>query len=316
MNDFKHSNTNKRYHTLDYYFKNKFLSKVARVPINAGLTCPNINGVKGFGGCTFCNVKGSGDFAGSPVEDLLDQWEKGKTRLQSKWPDAKFIAYFQAFSNTYAPLDVLQEKYQVFLELDECIGISIATRPDCLEEETLDYLEQIAKEKFLIVELGLQTIHSKTEKIINRGHDLEIFDWAVKVLRKRNIDVVVHIINGLPGETHQMMLDTAKYIGKMDIQGIKIHLLHVMDQTELVNQLNNGFLKLLTQEQYVDLVVEQLEYINQDIVIHRLTGDAPMDIFIGPIWSKKKTITVNEIDKKMNIEQTYQGIKLKKENYE
>lgn len=310
MNNFRYSNTNKRYHTLDYYFKQKFNNKVGRIAINAGFTCPNIDGTKGFGGCSFCNTKGSGDFAGLRSDSLIAQWNKGKELMANKWPDAKFIAYFQAFTNTYAPLSVLQEKYEVFASLDECVGISIGTRADCLEDDVIEYLGELNQRKYLIVELGLQTSHDQSALIINRGHNLHQFDQAVRKLRAVGIDVVVHIINGLPGESIEMMLETAKYVNSLDIQGIKIHLLHVMSDTPLVNQLNNGFLELMTQNDYVDLVVKQLEILRPEIVVHRLTGDAPSDIFIGPIWSKKKTIVLNQIDKLMVELDTYQGAKL------
>lgn len=309
MNDFKYSNTNKRYHTLDYFFKQKFGTKVGRIPIDAGFTCPNIDGTKGFGGCTFCNTSGSGDFAGKRSEQLVDQWNSGKEMMERKWPDAKFIAYFQAFTNTYAPLEVLQEKYEVFANMEECQGISIGTRPDCLEPEVIEYLGDLAKRKYVLVELGLQTMHDSTSEIINRGHDLKEFEDAVNSLRAVGVDVVVHIINGLPKESREMMLETAKYVGNLDVQGIKIHLLHVMHDTAMVNQLNNGFLELMKKDDYIDLVVEQLEYINPEIVVHRLTGDAPSSIFIGPLWSKKKTIVLNDIDKLMVERDTYQGAK-------
>lgn len=309
MNDFKYSNTNKRYHTLDFFFKQKFGTKVGRIPIDAGFTCPNIDGTKGFGGCTFCNTSGSGDFAGKRSDQLVEQWESGKEMMARKWPNAKFIAYFQAFTNTYAPLEVLQAKYEVFAQMEECNGISIGTRPDCLEPEVIEYLGDLAKRKYILVELGLQTMHDSTSEIINRGHDLQEFEDAVNSLRAVGVDVVVHIINGLPKESREMMLETAKYVGNLDIQGVKIHLLHVMHDTVMVNQLNNGFLELMEKDEYIDLVVEQLEYINPEIVIHRLTGDAPDSIFIGPIWSKKKTIVLNDIDKLMVQQNTYQGAK-------
>lgn len=309
MNDFKYSNTNKRYHTLDYHFKQKFGSKVGRISIDAGFTCPNIDGSKGFGGCTFCNTNGSGDFAGKRTDELLTQWEKGKEMMARKWPEAKFIAYFQAFTNTYAPLEVLKEKYDVFLNLEECHGISIGTRPDCLEDETIEYLGKLAREKYILVELGLQTMHDSTSEIINRGHDLQEFEDAVNKLHNHGIDVVVHIINGLPGETREMMMETAKYVASLGVSGIKIHLLHVMIDTPMVNQLNNGFLKLMEKDDYTDLVVEQLEHLPPEMVVHRLTGDAPSSIFIGPIWSKKKTIVLNDIDKLMASNDTIQGAK-------
>ena len=316
LSPFKNSNTNKRYYTLDYYFKQIFGNKVGRIPIDAGFTCPNIDGTKGFGGCTFCNISGSGDFAGNRQDELLHQWKEGKKMMQRKWPSASFIAYFQAFTNTYAPVEVLVEKFEPFIKLDECHGISIATRADCLDDEIIEYLSSINKRTFLLVELGLQTSNDNTSKIINRGHNTECFTKAVKKLRSKNIKVVVHIINGLPKETKKDMIETVEYVNTLNIQGIKIHLLHVMCDTKLVNQLNNGFLKLLSQQEYVNVVVEQLQILNSNIVIHRLTGDAPNDIFIGPIWSKKKTIVLNSIDKEMVKQNTYQGKNKSEVNYE
>lgn len=310
---FEFSNTNKRYHTLDYYFKEKFGFKVARVPINAGFTCPNINGEKGFGGCTFCNIKGSGDFAGARTDDLELQWENGKKMMQKKWPNAQFLAYFQSFSNTFSTVEVLRAKFDYFADKKECIGISIATRPDCLEEDIVEYLAELNQKTMLIVELGLQTSNDKTGDLINRGHDYECYVEGVNKLRAVGIDVVAHIINGLPRETKEDMIQTAKDVSKLDIQGLKIHLLHVMEGTKLVNQLNNGFLKLLSMEDYIDITVEQLELINPKVVIHRLTGDAPSDIFVGPIWSKKKVIVLNNIDKELKKRDTYQGRKYKEE---
>ncbi len=309
LSPFENSNTNKRYYTLDYYFKQRFNNKVARVLINAGFTCPNIDGTKGFGGCTFCNISGSGDFAGSPQDDLLRQWERGTNMMKNKWPDAKFLAYFQAFTNTYSSVDVLRDKFEIFVEKDDCIGISIGTRADCLEEDIVEYLATINDRTNLIVEIGLQTVNDYTSNIINRGHSTAEFADSVKRLRDKNIEVVVHIINGLPGETKKDMLNTVEFVNSLDIQGIKIHLLHVMHGTKLVGQLNNGFLKLLTSDEYKDIVVSQLEILDPNIVVHRLTGDAPSDIFIGPIWSKKKTIVLNEIDKELVRRNTYQGIR-------
>lgn len=308
MNNFKYSNTNKRYHTLDYYFKQKFGYKVGRIPINAGFTCPNIDGTTGFGGCSFCNTNGSGDFAGLRSDSLITQWHKGKEMMRAKWADAKFIAYFQAFSNTYSSVDILREKYELFTELEDCVGISIGTRADCLDDDIIDYLADLNKRTYLIVELGLQTSNDDTARIINRGHDAQIFTDRVEKLRKHKIEVVVHIINGLPTEDEAMMLSTVAYVNRLDVQGIKIHLLHVMSDTPLVNQLNNGFLQLMTREDYVAIVVKQLEMLRPEIVVHRLTGDAPSELFIGPIWSKKKTIVLNEIDKRMVALDTYQGV--------
>ncbi len=309
LSPFKYSNTNKRYYTLDYYFKNKYDSKIGRIPIDAGFTCPNIDGTKGLLGCRFCSINGSGDYAGLHTDDLLTQWENGKQMMLKKWPNAKFIAYFQAFSNTYASVKVLKQKYEVFANMQECVGISIGTRPDCFDDDIYDYLEDLNQRCELMVEIGLQTIHEQTAIDINRGHDTEVFYKCVAELRRRNINVIVHIINGLAGETKEMMLQTAEALVDLDIQGIKIHLLHVVHDTELVNDLNNGDLTLLTKDEFIDIVCDQLEILPPNIVIHRLTGDAPKELFIGPIWSRKKTIVLNDIDKELVKRNTYQGYK-------
>lgn len=308
-NPFKYSNTNKRYHTLDYHFKQIFGQKVGRISINAGFTCPNIDGTAAFGGCTFCSIKGSGDYAGLPSDHLLKQWESGIEKMNSKWPDAKHLAYFQAFTNTYAPVEILKEKFEIFANHRDCVGISIGTRPDCLEDDVIEYLADLSKRTYVLVELGLQTMHDKTSDIINRGHDLKCFTDALAKLRYYNIDVIVHTINGLPGETYEMMMDTHRFLAKQDIQGIKIHLLHAMNDTALVNQLNNGFLKLMDRETYINLVVDQLELFNPKVVVHRLTGDAPVENFIGPIWSRKKVSVLNDIDKEFVRRDSYQGSK-------
>lgn len=311
INPFKNTNNHKRYYTLDYYNQITYGRKVAKIPINAGFTCPNIDGTKAFGGCSFCSIKGSGDFAGNPLDSLKKQWEQGYAMMHKKWPKAIFIAYFQAFTNTYAPLDILKEKYDYFINLEECMGINIATRADCIDEEIVQYLAQLNKIKPITVEVGLQTIHEKTANIINRGHTLEEFESGIKLLQKYNIPTIVHIINGLPQETAKMMLDTAKYVGKLGVGGIKIHLLHVTSDSRLVNQLNNGFLTLMDEDQYIELVCEQLTYLPTDMVIHRLTGDAPLHNFIGPLWSKKKLNVLNKIDKYLFEHNMYQG-----QNYE
>lgn len=309
LSPFCYSNTNKRYHTLDYHFKKKFNSKIARIAINAGFTCPNIDGTKSYGGCTFCSINGSGDYAGLASDHLLTQFENQKSKVLIKWPKAQFIAYFQAFSNTYAPLEVLKSKYQNFVDHKECIGIAISTRADCLDDEIIDYLAQLHKQTYLIVEIGLQSIHQTTAKLINRAHSLAEFDLAISKLRAHNINVVVHIINGLAKETKKMMLDTAKYLAKKDIQGVKIHLLHVINHTPLVNQLNNNFLTLLTKQQYIEIVAEQLQFFNENVIIHRITGDAPSEDFIGPLWSRDKTDVLNSIDKFLVQHQIIQGAK-------
>ena len=230
---FKNTLDNKRYHTLNYYLKNRFNSKVFKVSLNAGFTCPNIDGTKGYGGCIYCSKSGSGEHGGNPNKDLTTQFYEVKDVIEKKWPNSRYIAYFQARTNTYAPLEVLKAKYEEVLKIDNVIGLFIATRCDAITDDTLDYLEELNKRTYLTIELGLQTIHEKTSKLINRGHTLEEFDSMVKKLRNRNIDVVVHIINGLPYETEDMMLNTVKHLNTLDIQGIKIPMLNIVNETLL-----------------------------------------------------------------------------------
>ena len=272
-NKFKYSNDNKRYHTLTYFYQQKFKEKICKVSLNANFTCPNIDGKVGFGGCIYCSKLGSGDFAGNPEDDLLTQFEKGKKLMQRKWPNAKFIAYFQAHTNTYAPVETLKNYFEPFIAKKDVIGLSIATRSDSITDECLDYLTDINKRTYLIVELGLQTIHEKTSKLINRCSTLKNFENMVKKLKERNITVVVHIINGLPYETEEMMLETVKYLNTLDIDGIKIHMLHILKDTPLEKYYEKNRFKILTKEEYVNIVVKQLEYLRPEIVIHRLTGD-------------------------------------------
>lgn len=306
-NNFKYSNSNKRYHTLDYFYKQKFNSKVFKVSLNAGFTCPNIDGKVGFGGCIYCSSSGSGDYAGNPKEDLIKQFEKIKNILHLKWPNAKYIGYFQAHTNTYAPVNVLKEKFENILNLPNVVGLNIATRADCISDECLDYLEILSKRTYLTIELGLQTIHPKTTELINRCHSLECFEDMVQKLRKRSINVVVHIINGLPFETKEMMIETVKYLNNLDIQGIKIHMLHILKNTKLEELYNKEHFHVLTREEYVDIVCDQLEYLRPSIVINRITGDPNIDELIEPNWLTKKFCVLNEIDKELVKRNSYQG---------
>lgn len=310
INQFKYSDNNKRYHTLDYFYKQKFGKKVCKISLNAGFTCPNKDGTKGFGGCIYCSKLGSGDFAGNKEKDLITQFNEVKSVINNKWPDALYIGYFQANTNTYAKTEVLKQKYEPILELDNVIGLSIATRPDAISNDCLDYLEELSKRTYLTVELGLQTIHEKTTKLINRGHDLKCFDNMVKKLRKRNINVVVHIINGLPYETKEMMLETVKYINNLDIQGVKIHMLHIIKDTALENLYQKEKFHVLSKEEYIDIVVEELEYLRPEIVINRITGDPVKEDLIEPTWLLKKFCVLNDIDKEMVKRNTYQGKKV------
>ncbi len=304
---FKYTLDNKRYHTLNYYLKNKFNCKVFKVSLNAGFTCPNIDGTKGYGGCIYCSKSGSGEHGGNPNKDLTTQFYEVKNITEKKWPNSKYIAYFQARTNTYAPLEVLKAKYEEVLKIDNVIGLFIATRCDAITNDTLDYLEELNKRTYLTIELGLQTIHEKTSKLINRGHTLEEFDSMVKKLRNRNIDVVVHIINGLPYETEDMMLDTIKHLNTLDIQGIKIHMLNIVKDTPLETLYNKEHFHILSKDEYIDIVIKQLELLNPTIVIHRITSDPDVSTLVEPTWLIKKFCLLNDIDKEMVKRDTYQG---------
>ncbi len=305
---FEYSNSNKRYHTLDYYYKNKFADKIIKISLNAGFSCPHLKS----GGCIYCSKLGSGEFAGEVKDNLVTQFNKVKEIMHQKWPKGKYIAYFQARTNTYAPLDVLKEKYETVLKIDNVIGLAIATRPDAISDECLDYLSELNNRTYLTIELGLQTIHESTAKLINRGHDLKCFETMVKKLRERNIDVVIHIINGLPFETKEMMLETVKYLNKLDIQGIKIHMLQVLKNTKLEKMYYENPFTLLTKDEYIKIVCEQLQYLNKNIVIHRLTGDPKEEDLIAPFWTIKKIDVLNGIDKYMAKNDIVQGQKVKK----
>ena len=309
-NPFPYSNDNKRYHTLSYYYRTKFNEKIAKVSLNANFSCPNLDGTVGYGGCIYCSKSGSGDFAGNKNEPLLVQYQKIKSQMQKKWANAKWIAYFQARSNTYAPVSILKEKFEPFLGLDEVIGLSIATRPDTISDECLSYLDDLNKRTFLTVEIGLQTIHDRTAKLIHRCSTLDEFEQALKKLREKKINVVVHIINGLPYETKQDMIETVQYLNKLDIQGIKIHMLHILKDTPLAKLYEKEKFKVLSKSEYIDIVINQLENLRPEIVIHRITGDPDKDELIAPSWLLKKFCVLNDIDKEMVRRNSYQGKKL------
>ena len=310
MSKFKYAfDDNKRYHTWNYYLRNTFGEKIFKVSINAGFTCPNIDGKVAYGGCTYCSKEGSGDFAGNPKDDLIKQFNEIKEMMLKKWPNAKYIGYFQAYTNTYAPLEVLKEKYETILAQDDVVGLSISTRPDCLEDDVVEYLAELNERTNLWVELGLQTIHDSTSKIINRGHDYKTFLEGVEKLKAKNIKIVVHIINGLPGEDYNMMMETAKAVADLNVHGIKIHLLHVIKDTPMARMLEKNMMSLMTQEEYVNLVCDQLEILPPEMVIHRLTGDGKKEDLVGPLWSLKKWEVLNAIDDTMKARNSFQGIK-------
>ena len=297
---FKYTLDNKRYHTLNYYNKTKYGCKVFKVSLNAGFSCPNKKNGKG---CIYC-YNGSGENNGM---DLLNQFYKVRDNNLKKWPNAKYIGYFQAGTNTYADVNTLKSKYEPILKLDNVIGLNIATRCDALNSDILDYLEDLNNRTDLIVELGLQTIHESTSKLINRGHTLDQFEEAVLELRKRNINVVVHIINGLPFETKEMMFDTIKYLNKLDIQGIKIHMLFILKDTPILNLYNTTNFHILSKEEYIDIVINQLELLRPEIVIHRITGDPIKELLVEPTWLLKKFSVLDDIDKEMVKRDSYQG---------
>lgn len=306
-NKFKYSDDNKRYHTLNYFYRHKFNSKIFKVSLNAGFSCPNIDGTVGFGGCIYCSKSGSGEFAGNKEEDVITQFNKVKNMMLKKWPNAKYIGYFQARTNTYAPVERLKEVYEPILKQEGVVGLNIGTRCDAISDECLDYLTDLNKRTYLTIELGLQTIHEKTSKLINRCHSLECFETMVSKLRERNINVVVHIINGLPGESKEDMIETVKYLNNLDIQGIKIHMLSVLKDTPLEEYYKKNKFHILTKEEYIDIVVTELEYLREEIVINRITGDPDIKELIEPKWLVKKFCVLNDIDKEMVKRDVYQG---------
>ncbi len=304
---FKYSNTNKRYHTLDYYYKNKYGKKIMKISLNGNFTCPNLDGTVGYGGCIYCSKTGSGEFAGNITDSIEEQFEKIKNKMHEKWKEGSYIAYFQARTNTYAPIEKLKKLYETAISQDNVVGINIATRPDSITNECLDYLEELNTRTDVTIELGLQTIKEETTKLINRCHTLECFEEMVKRLRKRKIPVVVHIINGLPYETKEDMLNTIKYLNTLDIQGVKIHMLSIIKDTPLEKLYKKEKFHILTKEEYIDIVTTQLEYLRPEIVIHRITGDPDKDELIEPKWLIKKFCVLNDIDKEMVKKDTYQG---------
>lgn len=307
---FKYTLDNKRYHTLNCFYKNKFGIKVFKVSLNGGFSCPNLDGRIGYGGCIYCSKSGSGEFGGDKEDSLEEQFLKMKEVVNKKHIPCKYIGYFQARTNTYASLDVLKEKYECILKQDDVIGLNIATRCDAISDDCLDYLEELSKRTFLTIELGLQTIHERTSILINRCHSLKQFEDMVVKLRKRNINVCVHIINGLPYETEEMMLDTVRYLNKLDIQGIKIHMLYIIIDTVIDTMYKKERFKILSKEEYIDIVIKQLELLRPEIVINRITSDPDKETLVEPRWLVDKCQLLNDIDKEMKRRNTYQGIKL------
>ena len=292
-------NSNKNYNALSDYYKTKYNKKVAKIALNANFTCPNKDGKKGFGGCTYCSKLGSGDTAGDRKLSLTEQFYQIKQIMDNKWDNLLYIPYLQSNSNTYGSLEKLKKVYNKILSIDneKIVGLAIATRPDCFTTEIYDYLEQLNKKIPLSVELGLQTSNEATGKIINRLSTNEEFIDAVKNLRTRNIEVVAHIINGLPYETEKDMMNTIDFINSLDIQGVKIHMLHVLKNTKLGEIYEKEKFKIISKEEFVEIACEQLQYLRKEIVIHRLSGDPDPKELIAPTWLIKKFGVLNDIDK-------------------
>ncbi|HAZ6551945.1 TPA: TIGR01212 family radical SAM protein [Enterococcus faecalis] len=300
---------NKRYHTWNYALRQQFGEKIFKVPIDGGFDCPNRDGTVAKGGCTFCSVSGSGDMIVAPSDPLPLQFQKEIQLMHQKWPTVdQYIVYFQNFTNTHAPVDVIRHRFEQVVNEKGVVGLSIGTRPDCLPDEVVNYLAELNERFYLWVELGLQTTFEETSAAINRAHDYQTYLDGVAKLRKHGIRVCTHLINGLPGETPAMMRENVRRtIQDSDIQGIKLHLLHLMTNTKMMRDYNEGRLQLMSKEAYVSVICDQLEMLPPEIVIHRLTGDAPFETIIGPMWSLKKWEVLNAIDAEMKHRNSYQG---------
>ncbi len=299
----------KRYHSLNYELRKIFGEKVFKLSLDGGFTCPNRDGTIGTKGCIFCSEQGSGEFAGAHQSDIRTQMTEQKELLSNKWTTGKYIAYFQNFTNTYASVDVLRVKFKEALAEPNIVGLAIATRPDCLPVEVLKLLEELNHETYLWIELGLQTIHEYTANFINRGYSLDVFENAIDQLRKRGINVVSHLIFGLPNENDKQILDSVKYIATKDIQGVKFHLLHILRNTDLYELYKSTPFPLLSQEQYISLIVDAIELLPPEMIIHRMTGDGAKDLLIAPKWSGHKRAVLNGIEKELKQRNTFQGIK-------
>lgn len=297
----------KRYHSLNYHLRTEFGEKVTKISLDAGFSCPNRDGTIALNGCAFCSARGSGDFVAAPQDSLAEQFRQGKKIMQMKWPGQKYIAHLQAFTNTYAAVENLRQIYYHILQQPGVVGIAIATRPDCLPEDVLNLLAEINQKTYLWVELGLQTISKRSSQILNMHYDYSDFLLAYKGLKQRNIACCAHIILGLPGEEKGDMLATAQAIADLPVQGVKIHLLHLMKNTPLADIYERKPFAFLSQEDYVNLVVDILEILPPQMVIHRLTGDSPRDLIIEPTWSLHKKKVLNAIDRELRSRDSWQG---------
>ena len=308
-NPYEFTDSNKRYYTYDYYLRKTFGGKCAKIPIDAGFSCPNIDGRCGIGGCIYCSARGSGDFAESALLSISEQYEITRKKLSSKWSVDRCIPYFQAHTNTYAPTEVLREKFEEALALDGVVGLNIATRADCLEDSTVEYLAQVAERTVLTVELGLQTSDDRVADLINRGHSFADFCAGYEKLRRASdkINICVHIIFGLPEEEREGMLRTVKDVAALHPDQVKIHLLHVLRGTPLAELYLEGKYTPLEKQEYVALVADAIELLPSDTVLARLTGDGMADELLAPEWSRRKVSVINDIDKLLYERSSFQG---------
>ena len=287
------------YRSFNEEMKSRFGCKIYKLALSGGMTCPTRDGTLGTRGCIFCSMRGSGDFAIGRCESISKQIEKAKAVVSKKAKGSKYIAYFQDFTNTYAPADYLRKLFYDAISHEDIVALSIGTRPDCLPDEVISLLSELNKIKPVFVELGLQTIHPQTAEYIRRGYDLPVFDNAVKNLLCNNIEVVVHVILGLPGETKEMMLDTVRYVAKCGAKGIKLQLLHVLEGTDLADEYRQGKFEVLTMDEYIDILIDCIKILPHDMVVHRLTGDGAKRDLIAPLWSTDKKRVLNEINRKL-----------------
>lgn len=306
---FKYSDDNKRYHTFNYYLRHRFDGKVFKVSLDAGCSCPNRDGTKGVGGCIYCSDKRSGDFAGNCAEDISVQFEKVKAQLHRKWSDAVYIPYFQAGTNTYGDFERLKELFTRAVEFDNAVGLAVATRADCIDDRFADLFCELSQKKYVTVELGLQTVHDKTARLINRCHSYEDFLKGYEKLKSRGINVCVHLINGLPYETRDMMMESVKEVAALKPHTVKLHLMHIIKGTALERLYYEKPFHVFELKEYAHLICDQLEIIPPEVVIQRITGDGAKDDLVAPMWSLKKFCVMNEIDKEMERRNTVQGAK-------
>lgn len=295
------------YYSANKFFKEKFKSKIIKIAVDGGFTCPNRDGTLDSSGCIFCSEKGSGDFSGNRADSITKQFEYMKNKMSNKWSDGKYLIYFQAFTNTYAPIEELKRKYYEAISLKDVVGISIATRPDCINTEIAELLNEINKTKYVLVELGFQTSNEKSVQLINRRYENIVFDNAVKILKSYNIDVISHIIIGIPHENKTDIINSVKYVSDRNINGIKLQLLHVLRNTKLEIMYKENPFKIFSLEEYADLIVSCIEIIPKNIVIHRITGDGSKDLLIAPLWSLNKKNVLNTINREFKLRNTYQG---------